>query len=105
MGQPSDTLRKPTEKPDFVAHVRGEGKVCQSLESHLYGVGQLSARMAEKFGLSTQGELLGLLHDLGKYSTAFQSYIQSATGLLNQDEDEEFVDAAGLKGKIDHGSV
>jgi CRISPR-associated endonuclease/helicase Cas3 len=104
MGQPSDTLRKPTEKPDFVAHVRGEGKVCQSLESHLYGVGQLSARMAEKFGLSTQGELLGLLHDLGKYSTAFQSYIQSATGLLNQDEDEEFVDAAGLKGKIDHST-
>ena len=53
---------------------------------------------------TTQGELLGLLHDLGKYSTAFQSYIQSATGLLNQDEDEEFVDAAGLKGKIDHST-
>lgn len=104
MGQPSDALRKPTEKPEFVAHVRGEGKVCQSLESHLYGVGQLSARKAEKFGLSTQGELLGLLHDLGKYSTAFQSYIQSATDLLNQDEDEEFVDAAGLKGKIDHST-
>ena len=104
MGQPSDTLRKPTEKPDFVAHVRGEGKVCQSLESHLYGVGQLSARMAEKFGLSTQGELLGLFHDLGKYSAAFQAYIQSATNLLKQDEDEEFVDAAGLKGKIDHST-
>lgn len=59
MGQPSDTLREPTEQPEFVAHVRGEGKVCQSLESHLYGVGQLTARMAEKFGLSAQGRQVG----------------------------------------------
>lgn len=87
----------------FVAHVRGDGEV-QCLESHLFQVSKLSAELAEKFGLATHGELIGLLHDLGKYSGAFQAYIQSATGLLNQDEDEEFVDAAGLKGKIDHST-
>lgn len=86
----------------YLAHVRGSE--CQSLESHLLGVAACSGVFASKFGLKTQGELIGLLHDLGKYSTAFQAYIQSATGLLNQDEDEEFVDAAGLKGKIDHST-
>lgn len=91
------------DKSAFVAHVRGDGEI-QSLESHLRGVSQLAAELTGKFDLHTHGALLGLLHDLGKYSGAFQAYIQSATGLLNQDEDEEFVDAAGLKGKIDHSS-
>ena len=87
----------------FVAHVRSDGKI-QSLESHLSGVSQLAAELAGKFGLLKHGALIGLLHDLGKYSATFQAYIQSATGLLNQDEDEEFVDAAGLRGKIDHST-
>lgn len=87
----------------FVAHVRGDGKI-QSLESHLRNVSTLTERLAAKFGLGSHGALVGLLHDLGKYSAAFQAYIQSATGLLNQDEDEEFVDAAGLRGKIDHST-
>jgi CRISPR-associated endonuclease/helicase Cas3 len=60
---------------------------------------------AEKIGLADQGELIGLLHDLGKYSNEFQNYLKSAVGLLNQDEDEEFVDARGLKGKIDHSTA
>lgn len=94
---------KSTDKPEFVAHVRGNGQI-QSLESHLLRVGQLAGELATKFGLTTHGQLLGLLHDLGKYSAAFQAYIQSATGLLNQDEDEEFVDVRGLKGKIDHST-
>ncbi len=91
-----------TDNPAFVAHVRGDNKI-QSLETHLCNVSRLASELASKFGLATHGELIGLLHDLGKYSTAFQTYIQSATG-LNQDEDEEFVDAAGLRGKIDHST-
>lgn len=91
------------DKRAFVAHVRGDRKI-QSLETHLRGVSKLAAELAVKFGLAPHGELIGLLHDLGKYSSAFQAYIQSATQLLNQDEDEEFVDAAGLKGKIDHST-
>jgi CRISPR-associated endonuclease/helicase Cas3 len=93
-----------SDNPVFVAHVRGDGRKIQSLESHLWSVSQLAGELAAKFGLHTHGALVGLLHDLGKYSAAFQAYIQSATGLLNQDEDEDFVDAAGLKGKIDHST-
>lgn len=92
-----------SDRPAFVAHVRGD-KVIQSLELHLWSVSRLAAELAAKFDMFTHGALIGLLHDLGKYSAAFQAYIQSATGLLNQDEDEEFVDAAGLKGKIDHST-
>ena len=89
----------------FIAHVReADRQARQSLESHLRGVGSLSCQFADKFGLSKHGLLIGLLHDLGKYSTEFQHYILSATGLLNQDEDEEYVDAKGLKGKIDHST-
>lgn len=87
----------------FIAHVRSDQKR-QYLAEHLHGVASLASEFAAKFGLSSQGELIGLLHDLGKYSAAFQAYIQSATNLLKQDEDEEFVDAAGLKGKIDHST-
>ncbi len=89
--------------PLIIAHTRdGEH---QSLESHLQGVAALSGRAASKLGLGDAGELVGLLHDLGKYSQAFQAYIQSATGILNPDEDEEYVDASVLKGKIDHSSA
>lgn len=88
----------------YVAHVRANTTECQSLEAHLRGVSKQALEFAKKFELATHGELVGLLHDLGKYSAAFQTYIQSATNLLKQDEDEEFVDAAGLKGKIDHST-
>lgn len=94
-----------THRPDFIAHVREGGDCCQSLEAHLRGVAAMAHQFGKKFGLSNHAELIGLLHDIGKYSAEFQAYIQSATGLLNQDEDEEFVDAHGLKGKIDHSTA
>ena len=81
-----------------VAHVRGDD--VQPLEDHLEGVARLSAKFAAKFQLSTYGELIGLVHDIGKYSAAFQAYIKSATGMLNQDEDEEFVDAEELHHRL-----
>lgn len=86
-----------------VAHVRNDGEL-QSLEAHLWGVSWFASKSAVKVGLALAGELLGLLHDLGKYSDAFQIYLRSATGLLNQDEDGEYVDATGLKGRIDHST-
>jgi len=90
--------------PLYIAHVRKSGDNQQTLEEHLWGVAEIAKKLASKIGLSPQGELIGLLHDLGKYSDEFQVYLKSATGLINQDEDE-FVDARGLKGKIDHSSA
>ena len=83
----------------FIAHED------QTLKDHLEGVAALCRKNAAKIGCSEYGELLGLLHDLGKYSGAFQAYIKSALELLNPDTDEEFVDAKGLNGKIDHSTA
>ncbi|KAF0101813.1 MAG: CRISPR-associated helicase Cas3 [bacterium] len=88
-----------------IAHVRATDGAIQSLSAHLTGVSLLGRCHAQKIGLSMHGELIGLLHDLGKYSEEFQVYLQSATGLLNPDEDEEFVDAGELRGKVDHSSA
>lgn len=86
-----------------IAHLR-ENKEEQSLIEHLYGVAQQSFENANKLCMPKAGELIGLLHDFGKYSKAFQAYIGSATGLIDQDADE-YVDAGKLKGKIDHSTA
>jgi len=94
------------ENRKSIAHTRTEGNhsIKQSVEEHLSNVSTLSSENASKIGLAKAGELIGLLHDLGKYSEAFQNYIGSATGLINQDEDE-YVDSKGLRGKIDHSTA
>lgn len=88
----------------YVAHRRKSDGAVQNLEKHLVGVSELAKTFAMKVGLGMQGEVIGLLHDLGKYSDEFQAYLQSAVGLINPDEDE-FVDAKGLEGKVDHSTA
>ncbi len=90
---------------EFIAHRREYDLKIQSVETHLTEVSELCGRFAGKVGLSKAGKIIGLLHDLGKYSNAFQTYIQSATGILDPDIDEDCVDARFLKGKIDHSTA
>lgn len=100
-----NTANTANKQTSFIAHQRASDGDEQSVETHLLEVADLARRFAEKIGLAQQGELIGLLHDLGKYSSAFQNYLKSAINLLNPDDDAEFVDAKGLKGKIDHSSA
>ncbi len=65
----------------------------------------MSGRFAGKIGIPEAGKLLGLLHDLGKYSESFQTYIKSATGLINPDIDDTYVNPKAFKGKIDHSTA
>lgn len=88
----------------FIAHKRKCDEKDQLLHVHLTEVGALAAEFSRKIKLAAAGRLMGLLHDFGKYSQEFQSYIQSATGGIDQD-DEEWVDASLLKGKIDHSTA
>jgi len=97
----SINMKKPEKQ--FIAHRRKDG-VEQSLASHLTEVGEISAQLAYKFGVADAGKLTGLLHDMGKFSSDFQSYIGSATGKIRPDENK-YVDFDGLKGKIDHSSA
>lgn len=89
----------------YIAHVRKTDDKKQSVEEHLLEVAQIAKQLAAKINIAEAGELIGLLHDFGKYSAAFQNYIKSATGLLNPDCDDEYVDAKGKKGKIDHSTA
>lgn len=75
----------------FIAHFRPTDGTPQSVGTHLEETSELASGFAGKVGLSSLGELMGLLHDLGKYSDAFQTYIHSSD--------------ATLKGKIDHSSA
>ena len=52
----------------------------QSNETHSYGVAVLASNFAGEFGLSSCGKILGLLHDKGKESTAFQQHIRKESG-------------------------
>ncbi len=91
--------------PRFVAHYREKDACWQSLSSHLLGTAQETRDFARKVNLPKLGELMGLLHDLGKYSREFQNYLKSALGALNPDLDGEWVDASKLKGKVDHSTA
>jgi CRISPR-associated endonuclease/helicase Cas3 len=88
----------------FIAHLRKKDGKTQSLWDHLLDASMISGQNAEKIGLKEAGEILGLLHDLGKASDEFQKYILSANGLIDPDEDE-YVDVTEKKGKIDHSSA
>lgn len=95
---------KQDSKVRFAAHYRKSDGVPQSVMEHLEEVSALARSFAEKIGLPSFGELIGLLHDIGKYTNVFQTYLLSAVGKLNPDEDE-YVNAKGMKGKIDHSSA
>ena len=98
----SETVR---DCDDFIAHKRTGSSEIQLLKTHLIEVSEIAARFASKIDSENAGRVIGLLHDYGKYSQTFQNYIKSATGLINLDEDDEYVDAKGLKGKIDHSTA
>jgi len=92
-----------SETTTYIAHQRKSDGKEQSLETHLLEVSAIAKSLAAKIGLHEQGELIGLLHDLGKYSKEFQDYLKSV-GLIGQDEDD-YVDARGMRGRVDHSSA
>lgn len=47
----------------------------QLLREHLINVSDMTSSNASKIGLPNLGKLLGLIHDLGKYSTSFQKHL------------------------------
>ncbi|WP_449359276.1 CRISPR-associated endonuclease Cas3'', partial [Alishewanella longhuensis] len=91
----------------YIAHPAKNGADHQSVKTHLTEVGALAARYAGKIGHDQAGALIGLLHDFGKYSKAFQDYMQLIIRELgaNYDPDLDDVDSKSLKGKIDHSSA
>lgn len=92
-----------TLKTEYIAHVRHGSDVKQSLATHLTETAAIAKMLAAKLGLDLAGELLGLMHDFGKYSLKFQKYIYDATGLINPDLDDEESTPGGSK--VDHSTA
>ncbi len=80
----------------FYAHSAGD-KPWEELGTHLNNVARLAGNFAAKFSSRDWGELSGRWHDLGKYSLAFQEYLQSAGA-------PETLSSAG-RGRVDHSTA
>ncbi|MCR3922349.1 MAG: CRISPR-associated endonuclease Cas3'', partial [Firmicutes bacterium] len=85
----------------FVAHYRLDDDAIQDVWSHLENVAKRTAAIADKVGLANVGELLGLVHDVGKASSDFNNYIRHAVGLPL----EEFSKPEDVKGSVDHSTA
>lgn len=63
---------------DYIGHsTQTDPIVYQELKTHLKAVGELCAQFAAPAGLEHAGRLIGMLHDAGKYSNAFQAHIKA----------------------------
>ncbi len=59
----------------------------QTLEAHQSSVARLAANFAAPFSSCEWAQLLGLIHDIGKARTSFQSYLARANGLMDEKYD------------------
>lgn len=91
----------------FYAHTRGGPKSSwERLEDHLLDVGngvpakalRGASGFAKSFGAAEWGRVLGVWHDLGKYSDAFQAYISARC-------DSADPHSAELRGRVDHSTA
>lgn len=83
----------------YIGHIKindSGGFEVQELKNHLEGTARLAYSFAAKFQNEEWGRLLGLWHDLGKYSNEFQDYIKINSGYEEDDQ---------KKPKTDHTSA
>ena len=62
----------------MIAHMRKSDYKIQTVQEHLTLVSLLAKEYGEKAGFSSMAELAGFLHDMGKNTKAFSTYIQNA---------------------------
>ncbi len=61
-------------KDEYIAHRAEDGRI-QTVKAHLEKTAELSEGFAAAFGAAECGRLVGLIHDIGKYSRPFQRRI------------------------------
>lgn len=80
----------------YIAHIREKDNEIQTLEEHLKKVKALAERIGQKIGIPHVTGLAGMLHDMGKYSDAFQEYIKEAM---------ENPENPPTRGSVDHSTA
>ena len=66
-----------TEAEPFLAHAADDGRT-EPLVEHVTQVSRLAGEFADAFGCRDVAEQIGLAHDIGKYSQAFQRRIRGS---------------------------
>ena len=102
-GLPSASRVKPPMPARFFGHTK-PGSPDQAdwepLEDHLGNVAARARDFGSAFGAADWAYLGGLWHDLGKYRSSFQRYLECVGGALGDDGCEE-----GAPGRVDHSTV
>lgn len=96
---------------NFIARINSDGRI-QPVNEHLIKVAELCRERASKIGVGSFAYLIGLFHDIGKYSDQFKQYILSNHDdtdftSLNEDEEEDFSTiniGSAKRGDIDHST-
>lgn len=80
----------------FCAHINPETLKEQSVKEHLYNVSIMAKEYGSKISLSATSELIGILHDMGKETKIFDSYIHYCS--MNPND-------KSLRGTINHSTA
>lgn len=75
------------------------------LEVHLREVARLAQQFSAALGGTDLAYLAGLLHDLGKYSRAFQNYLVSAVDREGKNREADHEQDPEVAGKVDHSTA
>ena len=65
-------------RPQYYAHSAADRQQWQRLSVHLDGTATRAAAFLESVGLAELGRVAGVLHDLGKYTDAFQARLEGS---------------------------
>lgn len=99
----------------YLGHINAEDNSEQSLKNHLIEVSRLAEKFASEFDENDAGKIVGLYHDIGKYSQDFQKYIRQesnkkvdhstagARELFNVKSPVNLLSAFGISGH--HGGI
>src|SRR5699024_4916591 len=88
---------------NFIAHIREKDKNIQTEEEHLLEVNELAETYGQKIGVKHLAGLAGILHDLGKYTEEFRSYILEAVNNPDAPPKRGSVDQSTAGGKLLYG--
>ncbi len=95
-------LGKVESEDELVAHWRKSDDKLQPLVIHLQQAADIAEKLTAKVGLPEIGKIMGLLHDLGKASKAYQDYLRTQEGKVSPDEDGY---SEAKRGEVDHSTA
>ncbi|MDO4276348.1 MAG: CRISPR-associated helicase Cas3' [Eubacteriales bacterium] len=68
---------------EYIAHISEDKSEIQTVKEHAEGTALLAKDFASAFGYGEWGYCCGMLHDIGKYSAAFQERIRGSSRIVD----------------------